>query len=207
MIALNPAINMTHPNCRKKRTPRFLSGKAVVVIASRASAAGRAVLNEQELVNYVAATYDVHLEVVTEDSHSTWQVVDLMRVSASLCLVAFTTHMTRHHGAAGLLSPADCVCTVRASFCAACNCLSSAAGKHSSRRSYTPLERYSTLTIHFLLHRRIQTCSSACTGTAGRTPCSCAARPSRSTWCRTAGCARRARRDRSSAATSTRPSW
>jgi len=85
MIALNPAINMTHPNCRKKRTPRFLSGKAVVVIASRAGAAGRAVLNEHEMVDYVAATYDVHLEVVTEDSHSTWQMVDLMRVGASLC--------------------------------------------------------------------------------------------------------------------------
>ena len=89
MIALNPAINMTHPNCRKKRTPRFLSGKAAVVIASRADAVGRAVLNEQQMVDYISATYDVHLEVLTEDSHSTWQMLDLMRVRASLCCVAF----------------------------------------------------------------------------------------------------------------------
>ena len=80
-MAINPAINMTHPNCRKKRTPRFLCGKPAVVLASRAGAAGRAVLNENELVDYIMATYDVHLEVVTESSNSTWQMVDLVRVS------------------------------------------------------------------------------------------------------------------------------
>ena len=97
---------MTHPNCRKKRTPRFLSGKAVVVVASRAASVGRAVLNEQELVDYIAATYDVHLEVVTEDSNSTWQMVDLMRVGAILsCSTLYSLTSPNEHlrcGDAGL---------------------------------------------------------------------------------------------------------
>ena len=73
---------MTQPSCRKRKLPRFLSGKPVVVLASRAGAAGRAVLNEQELVDYVQAMYDVVLEVVAENSNSTWEMLDLMRVRA-----------------------------------------------------------------------------------------------------------------------------
>ena len=79
--ALDPSLNMTLPNCRKWKLPRFLSGKPVVVLASRANATARAVLNEQQLVDYVHATYDVTLEIVTEGSKSTWQIIDLLRVS------------------------------------------------------------------------------------------------------------------------------
>ena len=103
---LNPAINITHPNCRQRRTPRFLSGRPVVVLASRAGAAARAVLNEQELVDYVVATYDVDLQVVTEDSNSTWQMVDLVRVrcpascsSASFAHESLLSLSSAGHGA------------------------------------------------------------------------------------------------------------
>lgn len=83
-VAANPAAEvLPQANCHKA-LPRFLAGKPVVLLASRAIASSRAVRNEEDLLAYVNAHYDVVVEVITDFNASGWQTLNLLQASLVL---------------------------------------------------------------------------------------------------------------------------
>ena len=62
-LAADPAAQVAPlANCHKS-LPRFLAGRPVFTLASRANASTRAVRNEEELLAHVRARYDVVVKV------------------------------------------------------------------------------------------------------------------------------------------------